>query len=162
MSKTICLGPQGHSLVEPRGPSITQTALNMGTVDFTFQEVLKDTLLFVQMMKRRIILLEIISVFSVFSSYLQMLPLLPWPVPLFCSCILTHTTSIFQKHHAIYHDVNKINALSRNTRHMVCQKTFLSSSAGERGCVSFSAYTLTNELIMYQDELAQLPWNSLL
>lgn len=61
MSKAICLGPQGHSLVEPRGPlgpqghsvveprgpSITQTALNMGTVDFTFQEVLKDTLLFV-------------------------------------------------------------------------------------------------------------------
>ena len=84
MSKAICLGPQGyslveprvplgpqgHSVVEPRGPSITQTALNMGTVDFAFREVLKDTLLFVWMMKRRMILLEIISVFSVFSSYL--------------------------------------------------------------------------------------------
>lgn len=60
MSKAICLGPQGyslveprvplgpqgHSVVEPRGPSITQTALNMGTVDFAFREVLKDTLLF--------------------------------------------------------------------------------------------------------------------
>lgn len=46
-SKAICLGPQGHSVVEPRGPSITQTALNRSAVDFTFQEILKDTLMFV-------------------------------------------------------------------------------------------------------------------